>query len=799
MPERAVSVNRLPKGHPAAAYLIHRGFSLDELAVRWGVSYCENGDTKPRFTDRILVPIYAPVAPASAGEDLQFEGWQARVVGEDSPGPKYLTSAGMAKSKLLYGLPAVLDRTGPVLICEGVTDVWRCGLDAVALFGKTMSSQQMSLMHRHLSGRPLVVFLDRDAEDEAQAILRALRCAGQRASSNNRAVRGALPAGRKDLGECTRQEILKAVCRALRLNVDQLDLPRDRYVILASPSRLGPDALGNWVGVSYATCNRESEFAGLDRIIGISLVGQDGARRYVARGLKHWPGPVQGRLAVYHDALSAKLQERREEMVGVEKFDDVRIMAHLLDENCLNDLASISQRYLPPEVHIVPDGAASPSALAATSAVVDAELIAKAYYQGDLPGRIKRSGLDEVYRQIELPIVDVAADMMVNGMRVDLQRLRQRRQTSVQQIEDCQSKIARIAGRKINLGSAEEVQHLLFDELNLTAAGQTRSGQPSTIDRDLKKLVKQDSSGAVEVIRKYRQQAQTLRWCKNLAGNADKATQRVHFVLDPLGAATGRFSCSGLGLQSIPRSMLDLFVAENGHRLIEADYSQIELRVLAHYSKEPAWVRGYRVDAIDVHRQTAAMVLGIPVDRVTEVQRNQIGKEVNFAIIYGQTAHGLAEKLDVSIPAAEEFLHRYFEGFPSVAAWIGKIEASAVERAIVQTLYGRRRRLPEIRSNVARKRDRALRQAVNAVIQGTAADINKLALIRLYSELPSDCRLLMTVHDSVLLEVPEQQVSRVVRQARMVMQQAPPRFSIPLRVDIHVGRTWAQCKSSRAV
>lgn len=260
--------------------------------------------------------------------------------------------------------------------------------------------------------------------------------------------------------------------------------------------------------------------------------------------------------------------------------------------------------------------------------------------------------------------------------------------------------------------------------------------------------------------------------------HVDPATHRIRPELRPLGTATGRFSCREPNLQAIPKIVLDAFIPADGHVLLEADFSQIELRVLAHFSRDPAFLEAYTGD-VDIHRRTAAAVRGIPEDQVSSMDRHRLGKAVNFGIVYGETEYGLAESLGVSVEQARNFITGYFRAYPVVAQWIQRVQEAAFQQGWVQTLYGRRRYLSGIGSRDAGEANRAGRQAVNSIIQGTAADINKLAIARLYHALPADCRLLLTVHDSVLLEVPARRVEDIVALARRVVEVTPPGFAYP--------------------
>ena len=268
---------------------------------------------------------------------------------------------------------------------------------------------------------------------------------------------------------------------------------------------------------------------------------------------------------------------------------------------------------------------------------------------------------------------------------------------------------------------------------------------------------------------------------------------RVCADFDPLGAITGRYSCQDPNLQGLPPAVLAAVEASPGHLLMEADVSQCELRVLAHFTQDPGLLTAFRDGNVDLHVQTAAAVLGVAGKPVTDAERS-IGKQVNFAIIYGMTADSLAQKLAITRSEAQIVLDGYFAAYPAVGSWIAQVHAAAHEDRQVRTLSGRRRRLDDIRSCDPQAVSAAQRQAVNTIIQGTAADLLKLALIRLNTELPAGVKMLLPVHDSLLYEVPQELLEETRRIVQEEMEAVPAGFTVPLKIDIKTGRTWADCK-----
>ena len=329
----------------------------------------------------------------------------------------------------------------------------------------------------------------------------------------------------------------------------------------------------------------------------------------------------------------------------------------------------------------------------------------------------------------------------------------------------------------------------LYEDLALPVQAYTKNGTPSTSMAALVPLA--DQHPAVNPILKYMEHKPVRDGAASLLAHAEPSGL-VYAELDPLGAATGRFSCSKPNLQGLVGAVRVGIEAAPDCLLMEADYSQMELRVLAHFSQDSALLHAFQ-HGIDLHCRTASGVLDIAEDAVTDEQR-QLGKTLNFGIVYGQTAYGLADELSATLQRAEALLAAHTAAYPGVAAWIAAVEQEAYNTGEVRTLYGRRRQLPNIYSRLPADAAEARRQAVNTIIQGTAADLLKLALIRLNDSLPAEVRMLLPVHDSVLLSVPTELVQETRRIVREVMEAVPAGFAVPLKIDIKTGRTWADCK-----
>ena len=412
--------------------------------------------------------------------------------------------------------------------------------------------------------------------------------------------------------------------------------------------------------------------------------------------------------------------------------------------------------------------------------------------QARLSQQIAAAGMRPLYREIEMPTLVPVLAMTLGGVRVNrsvLESIKHSRQT---QMKIARRQLQEIAGRPINPDSAPELVCHLYEDLALPVHAYTPNGNPSTSMAALEPLA--DQCPAIPVVLRYMEHKSVRDGAVVLLAHA-QPSGLVYAELDPLGASTGRFSCSKPNLQGLAAPVRAAVEAQPGFTLLEADVNQCELRVLTHLSQDERLLAAYAGDA-DVHCETASAVLDIPVDEVTPEQRKRFGKEINFAIVYGMSSEGLAQQIGVPADEAQALLDAHFAAYHGVRRWIDDVHNFVRARGYVHTLYGRRRELPGVRSSDYGDVSRALRQAVNGVVQGTAADLLKLALIRLKETLPAEVHMLLPVHDSVLLEVPETMVEETRQIVAATMEAAPAGFGVPLRVDIHTGRTWADCKQT---
>jgi DNA polymerase-1 len=403
--------------------------------------------------------------------------------------------------------------------------------------------------------------------------------------------------------------------------------------------------------------------------------------------------------------------------------------------------------------------------------------------------------LKSLYETIEQPLVPVLFAMERNGVFVDRDLLKVQSEELRLRMAELEQQAHLAAGGPFNLDSPKQLQEVLFGKLGLPVIRKTPTGQPSTAEDVLEELA--ISYELPRMILEYRGVTKLKStYTDKLPGQIDEVTGRIHTTYQQGVAATGRLSSSDPNLQNIPirtpegRRIRQAFVAAPGYRLVAADYSQIELRIMAHLSGDASLVAAFTEDR-DVHQATAAEVLGVPLAEVSADQRRS-AKAVNFGLIYGMSAFGLARQLGIGRGEAQRYVDRYFERYPGVRRYMDETRNQARELGYVETVYGRRLYLPDIRSRNAALRQYAERSAINAPMQGTAADIIKRAMITVDSWLERSrtaARLIMQVHDELVLEVAEEAVETTVGELRQHMVQAAE-LSVPLKVDVGIGLNW---------
>jgi DNA polymerase-1 len=397
---------------------------------------------------------------------------------------------------------------------------------------------------------------------------------------------------------------------------------------------------------------------------------------------------------------------------------------------------------------------------------------------------------------VERPLVPVLAEMEQAGIAVDRSAMEGMSAEFGRAMEDLEARIHAEAGHSFNVASTRELAQVLFTELELPVLKRLKTG-PSTDQDVLEKLAEQHA--LPRLVLEHRSLAKLKgTYVDALPQLVDPRDGRIHTTFHQAGAATGRVSSSDPNLQNIPvrtelsRRIRAAFVAPPGRRLLSADYSQIELRILAHFSDDPALIEAFR-SREDVHTRTAAETFGVTPESVTPDQR-RIAKVLNFGIAYGLSAFGLAQRLDLPSAEAQAIIDRYFARYAGVRRWIDQAVEEARREGESRTLYGRLRAMPEIGARNPGLRMAAERTAINTPIQGTAADIVKIAMLRVHAAVASaghDARLLLQVHDELVLEVAERDVEAVGATVRREMEGAAA-LKVPLDVEVGHGRSWAE-------
>jgi DNA polymerase-1 len=413
--------------------------------------------------------------------------------------------------------------------------------------------------------------------------------------------------------------------------------------------------------------------------------------------------------------------------------------------------------------------------------------------------RVEERGSLDLYRTIELPLTAVLASMEDAGVKIDEYRMGEITARLADRVEELEAKAYELAGEEFMIGSTQQVARILFEKLELTPGRKGKTGY-STDTRVLRSI--RDEHELVPVIEEWREYSKLLNtYLGPLPSLISPEDGRLHTTINQTAAVTGRLSTTNPNLQAIPirtelgREIRSAFIAEPGHRLLSADYSQIELRILAHVSGEPklreAFARGD-----DIHTATAAEVLGKDPATLTTGERS-VAKMINFGIIYGISAFGLSENLEIPREQAQQYIDAYLARFPLVQDFIQRTIEQAARDGYVTSLLGRRRPVQEIRASNRQTRSLGERLAVNFVMQGSNADIIKVAMIRIHRRLREEgrtARLVLQIHDELLLEVPETEVSAVRELVRAEMCGAYP-LDPPLAVDVGVGDDWNEAKN----
>jgi DNA polymerase-1 len=419
---------------------------------------------------------------------------------------------------------------------------------------------------------------------------------------------------------------------------------------------------------------------------------------------------------------------------------------------------------------------------------------------GKLDERLRR-----LYREVDLPLVEVLADMERAGVRVDPEVLGGLSRTMHTERRSVEAKVLALAGEPFNLNSPTQLGRILFGKLGLPVIKTTgKTKAPSTDEDVLQELAEQHDSAIARLLLRHRELVKLLgTYVDALPGMVNPVTGRVHTKLHQAAVSSGRLASNDPNLQNIPvrtedgRAIRGAFVPEPGWVLLDADYSQIELRVAAALAEDPVLLGAFAAGE-DIHRRTAAEVMGLPIDQVDGDARGR-AKAVNFGLLYGQGAFALAASLGITQREAKAFIERYFERMPKVAQWIEATKEKALKEGLVRTHWGRIRTIPELESANVQLRNGGLRVAVNTVVQGTAADIMRRAMVRLQRSLRAArlrTRLLLQVHDELLLEAPAEEVEQAAALLKDAMEGADDLgpLGVKLAADVRTGGSWLEAK-----
>jgi len=521
---------------------------------------------------------------------------------------------------------------------------------------------------------------------------------------------------------------------------------------------------------------------------GLGLSPQPGLARTLPWGLipvaREWLESAERTKAVANAKTALRaLRAAGIELRGVQ--DDITLYSYLLDPTLANhELEEVAKRHA--------------GALVGQDPSQRADLVGQLARL--LAPELEQAGLRRLYEQIELPLAPVLADMEEVGVRVDGDQLARLSEQLAGQIEALTAEIYRLCGAEFNINSPQQLSKVLFEQLKLPAPVKYGKGKVYSTAVDVLEELAEKHEVAGKLL-EYRQLSKLKgTYIDALPRLLDPRTGRIHTTFDQAGTATGRLASHDPNLQNIPirtelgRQIRAAFVAAPGWKILSADYSQIELRLLAHFSGDPALVDAFHRNQ-DIHSRTAELVFGVPPLLQTHEDRRR-AKAINYGIVYGLSPFGLAQQLDIEKSEAKQFIDNYFATYAGVRRYTDKCLEEVRRSGVVRTLFGRLRPIPEINSRNPQQRGFAERTAINSPLQGTAADLIKLAMIRVHRELKEQglrTRMLLQVHDELLLEAPQDEVEVARRTVRRAMEQAW-KLDVPLLAEVGVGDNWRDAK-----
>jgi len=558
------------------------------------------------------------------------------------------------------------------------------------------------------------------------------------------------------------------------------------------------------------------------KLVGLSFCCEAGKAAYVPMAHNYEGAPVQLAMELVLSKIRPLLENPEKTIIGQNLKYDISVMARhgvsikakvidtMLESYVLNSVASrhnmddLALNYLGlSTVHFEDIAGKGAKQLtfnqieldkAGHYAAEDADITFRLHQV--LWPRLQAEGrLASVYQDIEIPLVPILSDVERGGVLLDEEQLKLQSRELEKRLHELEQEAYGLAGEEFNLGSPKQLQQIFFEKLGLPVIKKTPKGQPSTAEPVLQELAL--DYPLPRVIMEYRGLSKLKStYTDQLPKQITQSTGRIHTSYHQAVTATGRLSSSDPNLQNIPirtqegRRVRRAFIAPDGYKIMAADYSQIELRIMAHLSQDKGLIHAFK-NGLDIHKATAAEVFGGAVSDVSDDHRRS-AKAINFGLIYGMSAFGLSRQLNISRGAAQDYIDLYFNRYPGVKDYMDRTRALAAEQGYVETIFGRRLYLPEIRASNFQRRQAAERTAINAPMQGTAADIIKKAMITVHGWLASsnlDTRMTMQVHDELVLEVPEGNVQEVASGVEKLMSGAVE-LCIPLVVEAGVGDNW---------
>ena len=571
----------------------------------------------------------------------------------------------------------------------------------------------------------------------------------------------------------------------------------------------------------------DTETTGLDYmdtdLVGISLSYKPGEAYYIP--INHQDDTVdQLKLNLVLDALKPILESSKNKIIGQNiKFDrnvlskyginissiknDTMMMSYVLDASATrHNLDALSSYYLNYKTSTFEDVAGKgvkqvtfdqvPIEEATNYAAEDADITLRLYEELN-PKLESVASLKKLNDEIEIPLIEVLSEMEQNGAILNSKILSSQSKDLENRIKKLEKKAYEIAGEEFNLGSTKQLREIFFDKLNYRIIKKTPGGQPSTDEKVLVELAEEYELPGVLLEHRTLSKLKST-YTDKLPGQISESTGKVHTSFHQAVTTTGRLSSSDPNLQNIPirtedgRRIRQAFEPSKGHRFISADYSQIELRIMAHISKDVGLLQAFQ-EGEDVHSKTASEVFDVAIEEVTaDLRRN--AKAINFGLIYGISAFGLGKQLGISRNLAAEYMAMYFEKYPGVKKYMESTKDFASQNGYVETLFGRRLYLRDINASNAIRRQASERAAINAPVQGTAADIMKIAMIKTHQAIKAEnvkAKLILQVHDELILDTPKKEIDSVINLLTDSMMGAAS-LDVPLEIDVGVGDNWDQ-------